>query len=163
MRSWEAPGKSRLRVILRIISAAPKRGRTRVTESTSTPPGVWLSALFFAASGVFEIALAVHDAPHPVPFTTVWQAAGAGLLHFLLAWGLWRRIALCRSVAMVYCLATIVTYLIAIGLALAHAPLRFPASVVVQSLFQVPSCILLFPFLRSPAASALFPRPLFGP
>jgi hypothetical protein len=136
--------------------AAPKRGRTRVTRSTSTPPGVWLAALFFAASGVFEIALAVHDAPHPVPFTTVWQAAGAGLLHFLLAWGLWRRIALCRSVAMVYCLA-------AIGLALAHAPLRFPASVVVQSLFQVPSCILLFPFLRSPAASALFPRPLFGP
>lgn len=134
-----------------------------MTESTSTPPGVWLSVAFFAASGVFEIALAVHDAPHPVPFTTVWQAAGAGLLHFLLAWGLWRRIAFCRSVAMVYCLAAIVTYVIAIGLALAHAPLRFPASVVVQSLFQVPSCILLFPFLRSPAASALFPRPLFGP
>ena len=163
MRSWEAPGKSRLRGILRIISAAPKRGRIRVTQSTSTPPGVWLSALFFAASEVFEIALAVHDAPHPVPLTTVWQASGAGLLHFLLAWGLWRRIALCRSVAMVYCLAAIVTYVIAIGLALAHAPLRFPASVVVQSLFQVPSCILLFPFLRSPAASALFPRPLFGP
>jgi hypothetical protein len=119
--------------------------------------------LFFAASGVLEIALAVHDAPHPVPFTTMWQASGAGLLHFLLAWGLWRRIALCRSVAMVYCLAAIVTYVIVIGLALAHAPLRFPASVVVQSLFQVPSCVLLFPFLRSPAASALFPRPLFGP
>src|SRR5258708_30961920 len=152
MRSWEAPGKSRLRVILRIISAAPKRGRTRVTESTSTPPGVWLSALFFAASGVFEIALAVHDAPHPVPFTTVWQAAGAGLLHFLLAWGLWRRIALCRSVAMVYCLATIVTYLIAIGLALAHAPLPFPGWAVGPSPLPSPPSILLFPSPRSPAS-----------
>ena len=53
--------------------------------------------------------------------------------------------------------------MIAVGLALAHAPLRVPSSVVVQSLFQVPSCVLLLPFLRSPAASALFPRPLFGP
>jgi len=141
---------------------APKR-RSRVTQSTSTSPGVWLSALFFAVSGVLEIALAVHDAPHPVPFLTLWQASGAGLLHFLLAWGLWRRIAFCRSVAMVYCLAAIVTYVIAVGLALAHAPLRFPSSVVVQSLFQVPSCVLLFPFLRTPAASALFPRPLCGP
>src|SRR5260221_7559935 len=105
MRSWEAPGKSWLRAILRIISAAPKRGRTRVTQSTSTPPGVWLAALFFAASGVFEIALAVHDAPYPVPFTTVWQAAGAGLLHFLLACGLWPPFAPLPSVAMVYCLA----------------------------------------------------------
>jgi hypothetical protein len=134
-----------------------------VTQPTSRSPGVWLSASFFVVSGILEIALAVHDAPRPLPFTTVWQASGAGLLHFLLAWGLWRRIAFCRSVAMVYCLAAIVTYVIAVGLALAHAPLRFPSSVVVQSLFQVPSCVLLFPFLRSPAASALFPRPLFGP
>ena len=134
-----------------------------MTQSISTPRGVWLSVAFFAVSGVLEIALAWHDAPRPVPFATAWQAAGAGLLHFLLAWGLWRRIALCRSVAMVYCLAAIVTYVIAVGLALAHAPLRFPSSIVVQSLFQVPSCVLLLPFLRSPAASALFPRPLFGP
>jgi hypothetical protein len=124
--------------------------------------GVWLSAGFFAASGVLEIAMAIHDAPRPVPFATIWQATGAGLLHFLVAWGLWRRIALCRSVAMVYCLAVIVTDLSALALAWAQAPLRFPASVVVQSVFQVPSCALLFPFLRSPAASALFPRPLFG-
>jgi hypothetical protein len=134
-----------------------------VTPSTSTPPGVRLSAAFFAASGFLEIALALYDAPRPVPFDTVWQATGGALLHFLLAWGLWRRMAFCRSVAMVYCLAAVVTYLVALGLALAHAPLRFPSSVVVQSLFQVPSCVLLFPFLRSPAASALFPRPLFGP
>ena len=127
------------------------------------PPGVWLSALFFVASGLLEILLALHDAPRPVPFTTVWQATGTALLHFLVAWGLWRRIALCRSVAMVYCIAVVVTYLSALALALGQAPLRFPAYVVVQSLFQVPSCVLLFPFLRSPAASALFPRPLIGP
>src|SRR5262249_18278837 len=98
----------------------------------------------------------------PLPFGTLWQALGAGLLHFLLAWGLWRRIALCRSVAMVYCLAVVVTYLAALVLALAHAPLRFPPSGVVQSPYQVPSGVLLFPFLRSPRASVLFPRPLFG-
>jgi hypothetical protein len=129
--------------------------------SSSTPRGVWLSAGFFALSGVLEIALALYDAPRPVPFDTLWQALGAGLLHFLVAWGLWRRIALCRSVAMVYCLAVVVTYVAALVLALAHAPLRFPSSVVIQSLFQVPSCVLLFPFLRSAQASAMFPRPLF--
>lgn len=132
-------------------------------QPSSTPRGVWLAAAFFAVSGVLEIVLALHDAPRPVPFTTVWQATGGVLLHFLLAWGLWRRMALCRSVAMVYCLAAVLTYLAALALALAQAPLRFPDSVVVQSMFQVPSCVLLFPFLRSPAASALFPRPLFGP
>jgi predicted neutral ceramidase superfamily lipid hydrolase len=131
-----------------------------LTRSSSTPRGVWITAAFFAASGVLEVVLAVHDAPRPLPFTVAWQAAGAGLLHLLLAWGLWRRIALCRSVALVYCLAVVVTYVFALGLALAHAPVRFPPSLVVQSLFQVPSCVLLFPFLRSPAASALFPRPL---
>jgi hypothetical protein len=132
-----------------------------VTDSSSTPRAVWLSTGFFAASGALEVAMALHDAPRPLPLGEVWQAAGAGLLHFLLAWGLWRRIALCRSVAMVYCLAVIVTYLSALALAWAQAPVRFPPSVIVQSLFQVPSCVLLFPFLRSPEASALFARPLF--
>jgi predicted neutral ceramidase superfamily lipid hydrolase len=140
------------------VSASPG-----VDRYSATPRGVLLSVAFFVLSGVLEIALSLHDAPRPVPFAVAWQATGAGLLHFLLAWGLWRRIALCRSVAMVYCLAVIVTYLVALALALAHAPLRFPPSVVVQSLFQVPSCVLLFPFLRSAAASALFPRPLLGP
>ena len=126
------------------------------------PRGVWLSSAFFALSGLLEITTAVYDAPRPVPFAVLWQATGAALLHFLVAWGLWRRIAVCRSVAMVYCLAAVVTYAAALGLAWVRAPLRFPTSVVVQSLFQVPSCVLLFPFLRSPAASLLFPRPLFG-
>jgi hypothetical protein len=138
-----------------------RRGPLALPLSSSTPRGVWLSAGFFALSGVLEIALALHDAPRPIPFDTAWQALGGGLLHFLVAWGLWHRIAVCRSVAMVYCLAVVVTYAAALLLALAQAPLRFPPSVVVQSLFQVPSCVLLFPFLRSPQAAALFPRPLF--
>ena len=133
-----------------------------MAHSPSTPRGVWLSAGFFVLSGALEIGLALHDAPRPLAFAALWQALGTGLLHFLLAWGLWRRIALCRSVAMVYCLAVVVTYAAALVLAWSGAPLRFPASIVVGSLFQVPSCVVLFPFLRSPEASALFPRPLFG-
>ena len=63
---------------------------------------------------------------------------------------------------MVYCLAALVTYLVAIGLALFGAPLQFPSSVVVQSLYQVPSCALLLSYLRSPRAAELFPRPLIS-
>ena len=108
------------------------------------------------------MALAIYESPRPLAFDLVWQALGRGLLHLLLAWGLWRRIALCRSIAMVYCLAAVVTYGAALALAMAQAPLRFPPSVVIQSLYQVPSCMLLLPFLRSPQAATLFPRPLFG-
>jgi hypothetical protein len=48
-------------------------------------------------------------------------------------------------------------------MALLQAPVVFPDSVKLQSLLQVPSCALLLPFLRSPRAGELFPRPLFGP
>jgi len=61
---------------------------------------------------------------------------------------------------MVYCLAAIVSYVAAVVLALGGAPLRFPPSVVVQSLYQIPSCALLLPYLRSPRAAELFVRPL---
>jgi hypothetical protein len=124
------------------------------------PTGVWLSALFFAVAGLFEIALSLHDVPGPLRFWPLWEALGRGLPHGLVAWGLWERIAWCRTIAMVYCLATLVTYVVAVGLALFGAPLQFPSSVVVQSLYQVPSCALLLPNLRSPRAAALFPRPL---
>lgn len=124
------------------------------------PAGVWLSALFFAVAGVLEIVLALADAPPPLRFWPVWEALGRGLLHGLVAWGLWERIALCRTVAMVYCLAALVTYTIAVALALYGAPLQFPTSVVVQSLYQVPSCAVLLPYLRSPRAAELFVRPL---
>jgi hypothetical protein len=129
---------------------------------SSAPRGVWVCSGFFFVSGLAEIGLSLYEAPHPLTFDIVWQALGRGLLHFLLAWGLWRRIALCRSIAMVYCIAAVVTYAAALALALAQAPLRFPPSVVYQSLYQVPSCVLLLPYLRSPIAAALFPRPLFG-
>src|SRR5947207_6470199 len=123
MRSWGAPGgpgshhsrpvgprpSSRSRTALIIGAGSLRVAAPLVTQPSPAPHGVWLSAAFFAVSGVLEIALALHDAPTPLPFTAAWQAAGAGLLHFLVAWGLWRRIAVCRSVAMVYCLAVVVT------------------------------------------------------
>jgi len=127
----------------------------------SPPPGVWASAGFFALAGLLEIGLAVFETPPPRPFWPMWEALGRALLHFLVAAGLWRRLALCRSIAMVYCLAAVATYAAAIALAYARAPLRFPPSLVLQSLYQVPSCLLLFPFLRSPVGAALFPRPLW--
>jgi hypothetical protein len=38
----------------------------------------------------------------------------------------------------------------------------FPRSVFLDSLFQVPSCALLLPWLRSGEASSFLDRPLFG-
>ena len=120
-----------------------------------------LSIAFFTLSGALEIALAFADAPRPT-FEALWEALGRALLHGLLAAGLWRGYALCRTLAFVYSLAALVTYAVVLALALGGAPLRFPPSVVVQSLVQVPSCALLLPWLRSPAAARAFPRPLFG-
>jgi hypothetical protein len=129
---------------------------------SSVPRGVWLCSGFFFVSGLAEIGFSVYEAPHPLTFDFAWQALGRGLLHLLLAWGLWRRVALCRSIAMVYCIAAVLTYGVALALAIAQAPLRFPPSVIFQSLYQVPSCVLLLPYLRSPNAAAHFPKPLFG-
>lgn len=126
------------------------------------PRGVWLSAGFFVASGLLEIATSLVEMPRPLAFWPVWEALGRGLMSILLAAGLWSRIALCRSLALVYCLATLVTCGVALGLAATHAPLRFPPSLVLGSLFQVPSCVVLLPFLRSSEAARLFPRPLLG-
>ena len=49
-----------------------------------------------------------------------------------------------------------------ISVAKGSAPVRFPDSIVWESLYEVPSCALLLPYLRSSRASALFPRPLIG-
>lgn len=126
------------------------------------PTGIWAAFGFFAVSGIMELAMALWGNPDPPSPGSLWEALGRAILHFLVAWGLWRRLALCRTVAMIYCLASLLTYLVALGMALAHAPLRFPPSVVISSLFQIPSCALLFPFLRSTRGAALFPRPLLG-
>jgi hypothetical protein len=116
-----------------------------------------LCAGFFVVSGSLELVFAVLEA---VDLATLWSGAGQALLHWLLAAGLWRRLALCRTVALVYCLAALVTYGVVLGLALAQAPVRFPTEVVAMSLLQVPSCAVLLPWLRSPAATVAFPRPL---
>jgi len=127
-----------------------------------TPAGVWVTAGFFALGGLIEIALGIWELPRPLPFWPAWEALGRSLLYLILAAGLWRRIALCRSIAMVYCLAALATHAFVLALAFAQAPVRFPTSVFVHSLYEVPSCALLFPYLRSPRAAVLFPRPLFG-
>ena len=119
-----------------------------------------MPAAFFLGGGLLELALAAYETPRPLPFWPLWEALGRALMHFLVALGLWQRIAVCRSIAMVYCLAVVPTYVAALVLAYAGAPYRFPPSVVLQSLYQVPSCILLFPFLRSEQASLLFTKPL---
>jgi hypothetical protein len=123
--------------------------------------GAFLAMAFFAASGVLEVALVFADSPRP-GFDALWEALGRAILHGLLAAGLWRGYALCRTLAFVYALAALVTYAVVLALALWGAPARFPPSVVAQSLFQVPSCALLLPWLRSPAAARAFPRPLLG-
>jgi hypothetical protein len=120
-----------------------------------------LAVLFFALSGAAELVLAFADTPRP-GFLAVWEAAGRAVLPSLLAAGLWRGFALCRTLAVVYCLAALVTYAVVLALALGGAPVRFPPSVVVQSLLQVPSCALLLPWLRSPSAARAFPRHLLG-
>jgi hypothetical protein len=120
-----------------------------------------LAVAFFALSGVLEAILAFVDAPRPT-FDALWEALGRALLHGLLAAGLWRGYALCRALALVYGLAALVTYAVVLALALGGAPFRFPPSVIVQSLVQVPSCAVLVPWLRSPAAAQAFPRSLLG-
>lgn len=123
------------------------------------PLAAHLCAGFFVLSGALEMAFPWIENPTA---GGVWSAAGQGLLHWLLAVGLWGRLALCRALALVYCLAALVTYGVVLGLALAQAPVLFPQPIVLMSLVQVPSCAVLFPWLRSPAALVAFPRPLRG-
>lgn len=125
------------------------------------PKGAQLAIAFFAASGVLEVVLVFADTRRP-GLDALWEALGRALLHGLLAAGLWRRYALCRTLAFVYCLAAVVMYAVVLAMALWGAPARFSPSVVVQSLFQGPSCALLLAWLRSPAAGRAFPRPLLG-
>jgi hypothetical protein len=130
-------------------------------DAAPLPAVVWVPAAFFLVAGLADFALSWRDMSAPRAFWPVWEALGRTIMHGLLAAGLLRRSSLCRSIAMVYCLASIATYAVALGLAWAHAPVRFPDSVVLQSLLQVPSCALLLPFLRSPQASAAYTRPWF--
>ena len=126
------------------------------------PTGLLATCAFFAAAAVLELGLSLWELPRPWTFWPAWEALGRSILYALLAWGLWHRVALCRSIALVYCLAAVILYAVVLGLALGRAPLRYPRSLILQSLYQVPSCVLVFAYLRSPRAGAVFTRPLFG-
>jgi hypothetical protein len=130
--------------------------------SPPRPAGLLAACAFFTLAGVLELALSLGELPRPWPFWPAWEALGRSLLYLLLALGLFHRIALCRTIALVYCLAAVVLYAAVLALALGQAPFRFPPSLVIHSLYQVPSCVLLFAYLRSPRAGAIFNRPLFG-
>ena len=125
------------------------------------PRAAWLTIAFFAVSGLLELGLTFGDTTSP-EIGALWEALGRAILHWLVALGLWQRLALCRTIGMVYCLAALVTYAFVLAFAIGGAPVRFPPSVIVQSLVQVPSCALLLPWLRSEAAARVFPRPLVG-
>jgi len=129
------------------------------SERPSLPLPGRLCVAFFVLSGLFELLLRLGEGSLSA---TAWNAAGQALLHWLLAAGLWRRLAFCRVLALVYCLAALVTYGVVLGLALARAPLQFPSLVVVMSLFQVPSCGVLLPWLRGDESLRSFPRRLRG-
>jgi len=115
---------------------------------------------FFALAGVLEIVLAVIDRPSEAAFWPIWEAVGRGLMDGLLALGLWNRLAICRTIASLYCTATLITYSVVVGMAVAGTPARYSPSVVVQSLYHIPSCALLLPYHRSSQAAVAFARPL---
>ena len=138
-------------------SGDPWHTGTMVPED-GRPRAVWVAAAFFAVGGLLEIACAVYEAPRPIAFGPVWEGFGRALLHLLLAVGLWHRLSLCRVIAMIYCLVMIITYAAALLVAFSGALVQYPPSVIVQSLYQVPSCLLLFPYLRSEDAALLFTR-----
>ena len=126
------------------------------------PPGLYWSTGFFVAAGLLEVLLPVTTDPGSRNFVRLWEATGKATFDFLVAFGLWKRVALVRSIAMVYCLGAILAYTAALAFAWAGAPFRYPQALVIASLFEVPSCALLYPWLRSPAAGVLFSRTLVG-
>jgi len=131
-----------------------------VVARRGIPRGVLLVTLFFAVNAALELLLSLAELPWPLPFWPAWEALGRALLHVLLAAGLWQRKALCRPIAWIYCVAALATHLTALGLALGGAPFDYPTSLVVKSLFEVPSAALLLPWLGSPRAAAVFDQPL---
>jgi len=135
----------------------------RAGDRETTPRAAAAAVAFFAVAGLLDLAFALGEAPRPLTFAAAWDGAGRLVFHLLLAAGLFRRLAVVRVVALVYCLAGLATYAVVLLLALGQAPLSFPRSVVVGSLYQVPSCALLLPWLRSAEAALWFDRPLFGP
>lgn len=123
--------------------------------------GVVAAAVFFGLSGALELGLAAVESAWPPELWPLWEALGRALMAWLMMTGLWKRLRLCRALAIVYCLATLVTWVVVLGLAWSDAPLRFSRSLVVRSLFDFPSCAVLLLWLRGTEAASLFDRPLF--
>lgn len=123
-----------------------------------TPKALRAAVGFFFVAGLLDIVLVVLG-PRPLTVASVWEALGLAGLDGLLAMGLWRRIPLCRSVAMIYCLAALITDAVVVALALSHAPVRFPPRILAEAAYDVPCCVLLLPYLRSKEASLLFAKP----
>jgi hypothetical protein len=123
--------------------------------------GVWAASGFFALCALLEFGVvAFSRAPG---FWDLWDATGRSLLYLLVAGGLWRRIWFFRLLAAVYCFVILLTYAAVILLAYSRTNAVFPTSLIVRSLFEIPSAALLLPYLRSPGASATFSRSFFRP
>jgi hypothetical protein len=132
------------------------------SQGGSWPPaGVWLPAAFFVAAGVLDFVLSVFAAGHPASFDDAWTAAGRTMMNVVLAFGLWNRVWLSRTVAIVYCLGAISVYTLAILLAVTHQPLSYPPSIVIGSAFEVPLCVVVYRHLRTRHAAELFSQDLF--
>ena len=125
------------------------------------PAAVWLPAAFFVTAGLLDFALSVFAAGHPARLGDAWTASGRTTLNVLLAFGLWNRVWLSRTIAIAYCVGAIGVYTLAILLAVTHQPLSYPPSIMIGSLFEVPFCVLVYRHLRSPRAAELFSKPLF--
>jgi hypothetical protein len=83
------------------------------------PIAAHFCAGFFVLSGALELAFPLVQGATP---GALWSGLGQALMHWLVAGGLWGRLSLCRVLALVYCLAALVTYAVVLGLALAQAP-----------------------------------------
>jgi hypothetical protein len=114
---------------------------------------------FFILGGLLHFALALFQPGQS--FWSLWEAAGRGLLSWVVAFGLVRRLAVFRSIAAVYCVVMLLTYLAVLGLAYAHTVANYPTPLIVESLYEIPSCTLLVPYLLSERAGEAFHRPLF--
>jgi hypothetical protein len=121
--------------------------------------GVWAASGFFALCALLEIGAAAL-APSP-GFWDLWDASGRSLLYVFVAAGLFRRIWFFRLLAAVYCVVILLTYAAVIVLAYSRTRAVFPTSLIVRSLFEIPSAALLLPYLRSSGASATFSRSFF--
>ena len=123
--------------------------------------GIRIAAGFFAFGGLLHIGLAVFATSFPPRFWDVWEASGRGLLSFVVAFGLLRRLSFFRSLAWVYCAVMLLTYLAVLVFAYTKTPGVYSSSLIVESLYEIPSCALLLPYFLSREAEEAFSRSLF--